>query len=382
MNIADSFCVANPSNLSSTTTTKSSVSCAGCGITAAPTILTYTNSVVQVTANSSVTVIPYVTVYDSGENVTHFSTYTQYSSGASGAGLHTSGAPIVWTTLGTTLTFPTTYIAYPSVKAGAYSLSGDVCISSATSVKLQPSDVTHLIFPLPSGEGEAQAASSAAEYIESLPSITALVAPNDPSQCSFLTPNNIVEATATQAPAKSSIEAVTHTSVRLLTSLGQSVIVRSSGTALPDNQGSTSAVSPPPTSTAGNGGTGSHSGGGGGGTGGGSSGGGSSIHSTPTSTPVLVIEGSTITAGPSGVFIVPGPSGSITITPGGSAQVVGTETISVASGASVAVINGQTSSIVYATGGAYAGPAPVFAMRLWVSCFALGFLSMVFGLCL
>jgi hypothetical protein len=98
----------------------------------------------------------------------------------------------------------------------------------------------------------------------------------------------------------------------------------------------------------------------------------------------LNIGGSTIAAGPSGVFNV----GGNTLTPGGTAVVGGT-TISLAPGGSVAVVNGKTSTLAIATGNVggaiasgvgYTGAvATGAAAKVWISGFAVGALGLLVG---
>jgi len=100
--------------------------------------------------------------------------------------------------------------------------------------------------------------------------------------------------------------------------------------------------------------------------------------------PVLNIGGSTIVAGPSGVFNI----GGNTLTPGGTAVVGGT-TISLAPGGSVAVVNGKTSTLAIATGNVggaiasgvgYTGAvATGAAAKVWISGFAVGALGLFVG---
>ncbi|KIW03839.1 uncharacterized protein PV09_05138 [Verruconis gallopava] len=356
--------VTSPSNLS---TSLSVSSCSGCAISATQTLLSFPQSVQEVTSSLSVTVIPYVTVYDDGTSITNYATYTKYKSGQSTQGLATSPAPLTWETFGTTLTYPTTYYAYLGVSAGPNKLSGTICRATPSPAVLDPSDQARLVFPFTSEEGNDVPTKSAQSVLDSLPTISALVSPNAPAQCSHAI--GVIEFSsatpvATESGTSAALAAVVHTSVRFLTTQGQAVVTRASGTAPPpqsqvnDNGGS----SPSPT----NGGQGGNN--------------------NQQSTPVINWGGSTITAGPSGVWNIGGHS----VTAGGSAQIIDGTTVSIAAGGSVAVINGHTSSLEsakpsssgglsQATGGA-GGQVSVFVpLATWFAAISIGFLGLLVG---
>lgn len=271
--------------------------------------------------------------------------------------MHTDAPSLTWEALGTTLTYPTTYLAYQSISAGASSRSGASCTLSLSSVKLAPSDQAHLIFAIGSGVNTADLTKSAQSFLDTLPTISALVSPNQPSECShglgFQVFQTGVASTATP------VAAVQHTSVRYLTTKGQAVITRATGNA-----------PPPQSQNQGGDGTGSNGGQGG--------------NNNQPSTPVIDWGGSTITAGPSGVWNIGGHS----VTAGGSAQVVDGTTVSIAAGGSVAVLNGQTSSLgavkpsssgpAQATGGAL-GQVPG-SIATWFAGGAIGILGMFVGI--
>lgn len=301
--------------------------------------------------------------YENGTEVTSYST-VQSTSGASAQTSFTNpSTPLTWTTLGTTLTYPTTYLAFLSPLAGvSKTFTGDnaFCYASLTAVSLGPTDYAHLIFPsfaAPDPKHDS-ITSAVSAYLDTIPSITAAVSPYKPGVCShFVGPpqSSGTSTTALALPsqtsaASSSVAVVTHTSVAFLLSTGRPVISKVGS----DYQIPIPNTTPQPISTG--------------------PGQGTTTTSTPpppslSSTPVLNIGGSTITAGPSGGFSI----GGTTLTPGGTAVVGGT-TISLASGGSVAVVNGQTSSLSSA---AYTGPQVTnAASQLEFSGAALG----IFGL--
>ena len=115
----------------------------------------------QVTKEQSITIIPYVTVYEDGNNITNWSTYTNYKPGqGQQTGIYTDDTPILtWEALGTTLTYPTTYVAFPKVYAGANRLTTPVstarCTASLTSLQLDQSETIALIFPSGAGAIES-----------------------------------------------------------------------------------------------------------------------------------------------------------------------------------------------------------------------------------
>lgn len=84
------------------------------------------------------------------------------------------------------------------------------------------------------------------------------------------------------------------------------------------------------------------------------------------------VAGSTITAGPSGAFVVGGQI----LAPGGTAIVSGT-TMFLAAGGSVVVVNGKTSTLTPATPG-YTGPmATGTASKLWISGAGVGAVGLI-----
>lgn len=287
-----------------------STSCNGCVVHLEPRTLSYTRPVSEIVSSQSVTVIPYITIYDTG-NVTEYSTYTVYNSAsASTDGIARPPAPLTWETLGRTLTYPTTYLAFPEVSAGTSAITGTTCGRSLTPLILQPTDQARLIFP--SGAGGlplAEITSSASSYVDTLASLRPLVAPFQPSQCShgYAALRPPVPAASSEITA-SSAEAITHITVQYLTTQGPGVIVRRTGTAPPPDQQTT-----PPA----NGGQGGNN-----------------------NQPTMTLGGSTYTGAPGGGWNIAGQ----TLTAGGPAHTVGGTTISVAQGGSV-VINGQTTSV-------------------------------------
>jgi hypothetical protein len=337
-------------------------SCGGCTITAGPKTLTYPADVSEVTKSVTATVIPFIYQYDNGTEVTSYSTYT-----ASGGvqSVFTSPARVTWTTLGTVLTYPTTYLAFISPLAGVSSSqtgANGFCYASLTTISIQTPAYSNLIFPSTAPADHDIITSAASKYLDTLPSIAAAVSPYKPAACSHLigvdsskisgSPTN--PAFTTSRTVLVSIEPVTHTSVAFLLQTGKPVITRVP--AVGQNQG------------------------------GGSQGGGYQGSTTPGSnynpttgpskppssvTPILNVGGSSITAGPSGDFAI----GTRTLTRGGSAVVDGT-TVVLATDGSVVVINGQTSTLAATSTG------PVVngdASRVGLSGFAvavIGFLGL------
>jgi hypothetical protein len=302
----------------SITSSNLSISCAGCAIVAPPTVLSYPSEVSETETSLSVTVIPYITVYENG-NVTNWSTYTVYNSASSDGGLAPPAPSLTWETLGTTLTYPTTYIAFDDISAGASRRGGSGCTRSLEDVTLQPADQARLIFPTSRGVAIADITNSAKAVWNTLPALTELVAPLAPASCSVVTNADLLGGplstrtaagvppltTATEA---TSAAAVVLTSVRYLTTKGQDVIIRRTGNAPPQQQ-----------STPANGGQGGDN------------------NSPPG--PTITWGRSTYTGKPGGGWNFGGGD----ITPGGPAQTIDGTTISVAPGGSV-VFNGQTTT--------------------------------------
>lgn len=343
-----------PGNLSTT--------CAGCVIHADQTILSYPASVSETVTSSSVTVIPYVTVYDDGQSRTEYSTYTAYASGSANTAI-VPAAPLTWETYGTVLTYPTTYFAYPSVSAATSTRRGDgSCTFSLTPLTVQPSDQARLIFPSTPGIDIAAVTSSAKALLDSVNGVAPIVSPFAPASCSKGIGGQAVLGTqTTQAPAatpiatSASVEAVTHTSVRYLTTQGQAVITRRTGNAPPQQEQTN-----PPSNIPSNGGQGGNN------------------NQSPA--PTITWGGSTYTGGAGGSWNF----GQGSLTPGGPAQTIGGTTVSVAPGGSV-VFNGQTTSAsspttsgpVQATGGAE--PQVPKSLVSWAAGGAIGFLGVFVG---
>jgi hypothetical protein len=230
--------------------------------------------------------------------------------------------------------------------------SNSFCYASLSIISLPTSDYSHLIFPSSTPADLSSIIASVTGYLDALPQITAAIAPYQPASCSqFVT--TVQVGTGTLNPVESSATAtllnpVTHTTVALLVQTGKPVITKVSADAQINTGGGTTTT---PTSTS-------------------KSPSGNTVTSTSAmvtkTSPVLDIGGSTITAGPSGAFNVAGQ----TLTPGGSAVVVGGTTISIASGGSVAVINGQTSTLSSTT--FTAAQATGGVARVWTNGLALG----------
>jgi hypothetical protein len=335
-------------------------SCGGCTITAGPVTFTYPSPVSEVTSSVTVTVVPFIYQYPNGTEVTVNSTYQQYTAGATGQSIVTSPAytPLTWTTLGTVLTYPTTYLGFVSPLAGVSKEAAGAdsfCYASLTTVGLGPSDYPHLIFPFNVPEDRAVIIASASVYLDTVPSMTAAVFPYAPSACSHL-----IGTGTSQAPEKTSTAAtenpMIHTSVSVLVQVGKPVITRVPAESQIAGAGTTSGYPPASTPT--------------------SNGSGGKTTAPPAGgtakvSPVLGVGGSTITPDASGVYNVGGQ----TITPGGSAVVVDGTTISIASGGSVAVVNGQTSTLASTT---FSAPESTgAAAKLWASGVALGAVGIV-----
>lgn len=352
------------------------LSCTGCVIHAGPqTLLSFTGNVQETVTSQSVTVIPYITVFDNG-NVTNWSTYTVYNSGSPTEGLASAPPLLTWETLGTTLTYPTTYVAFPDISAGTSRKAQGSCASaSLAEVPLQPTDQARLIFPTSSGKPFAEITQSVSSIMDSLPGISALVSPFPPSRCSKgFERSALGELTATKSPgapgaeppqftATSAAEAIIHTSVRYLTTQGPPQIIKRTGNAPPPEQQTT----PPP-----NGGGKPPSNGGQGG------------NNNQQPPPTITWGGFTYTGKSGGGWNF---GGGADLTPGGPAQTIGGTTVSVADGGSV-VFNGQTTTpggaaqssggAAEATGGAdvKAPGSPV----TWAAGGAIGVLGMVVGI--
>jgi len=315
-----------------------------------PTVLTYPQVVSNVIQTSTLTAIPYITQYDNGTNITSYSTVYHTDATLNTAPTTTN---LTWTTLGTTLTFPTTYLAFPSLVAGVskqFTGANSFCYASLAAVRLGNSDLAHLIFPSSTPADHDRITASVGSILDSLPTISAMISPYKPSQCSQFVGSSQVPAptsVATNAPASSasssvaatnvgSAPAVTHTSVRFLTTQGQAVITRVSaeeqttnGPSTPGNTSGGKSTSTPQPGTTSRPGTTSQPG------------------TTPKPAAVLSVGSVVVTAGPSGAFNI---GGGKTLTPGGTAVVGGT-TVSLAAGGSVAVLNGQTSTLGTTAGG-------------------------------
>ncbi|KAF2425684.1 hypothetical protein EJ08DRAFT_395341 [Tothia fuscella] len=327
------------------TLTANGSSCGGCTVTVGPKTLTFpNNNVAEVTRSVTATVVPYVFQYDNGTEVTSLSTFSAAGGGAQT--VYTAPSALTWSTYGTVLTYPTTYLAFVSPLAGiskSQTGANAFCYASLTTVALKASDYAKLIYPAAAVAAEHDIITAAvSSYLDTLPSVTAAVAPYKPAECSHFvgppqTSSGIVSipvaSSSDSRTIEASLEPVTHTSVAFLLQTGKPIITRIGAAGM--NQGG-----------------GSSSGGGGSSPGGGTTTG-NTPGGTPASapppptakpTPVLNIGGSTITAGTNGAFNVGGQN----LTPGG-AVVVSSTTYVLATDGTVAVVNGATSTLSSAT---------------------------------
>lgn len=269
--------------------------------------------------------------------------------------------------------YPTTYLAFPSPVAGVskfFSSANSFCYASLTAVRLNPTDISHLIYPSTTPADHDLITASVVSFLETLPTISAAVSPFAPRQCKPFagqTSGTVapIVGSSTSVPATvplaSSVAVVTHTSVQFLITQGQAVITRSPGTAQPQTS--------PQATPQGASGMGNVGG---------------SITSAASNSPVMTVGGTAITAGPGGVFTLGGK----TLTPGGSAVVVKGTTISLITGGSAAVVNGHTSTLAAATDspsstsstltpGLMAGST---SLRIRISGAAMGTLGFLVGL--
>ena len=278
--------------------------CAPCSVAVTETLLSFPVPVNETTETATATVIPYVTEYPDGTNVTSYSTYSNYNPTAALNNNFTapSATPLTWTTLGFTLTYPTTYLAYPSPEAGmnavlteqgtsyCYVRNFTVLTHLPSSSLLIPYNETlfgETATPTPSGtvlsgtaippgsatpsnapaslalETTASAykslSSSLLSWLDTLPQLSAIVG-GDPRRCSqTVGPITGAAAVATTLAVPPPTAAFVHTSVAVLTSTGNAVT--SSATSLPD-QGQSPAGGQGAVQTAGGGGSEGEGGGG------------------------------------------------------------------------------------------------------------------------
>ena len=379
------------SNGSAETTTyaplTTNFTCAPCTVSVQETVLSFPVPVNVTTETATATVIPYITQYPDGTNVTSYSTYSDYMANANSNANFTAPAsePLTWTTLGFTLTYPTTYIAFPSPEAGINSIyivnSTSYCyatnltaipnLSSASllfpyntiNLTATPTTQTAQVFaaattttPLtstaPSFLPIAQTAlasltSALLSYLDTLPQLSSIVSTN-PLACSqtvVLSISEIIAAT-TAATNFVPIATVQHTSVAVLTETGPALVTVV--TAVPDQEGSGTA-------------------GGNAATTGASNAGGSSIEYVTVGSSSFLVSaaqngGGDIVIGDDYATLAPGSgiaingvpvsyevSGSTTaLIVGGSAvsgHVYGGATVSLAAGGSSAVINGPSETL-------------------------------------
>lgn len=291
--------------------------CAPCSVAVTETLLSFPVPVNETTETATATVIPYVTEYPDGTNVTSYSTYSDYNPTAALNNNFTapSTTPLTWTTLGFTLTYPTTYLAYPSPEAGKNAILTEqgtsYCyVENFTLLTHLPSSSLLIVYnetlfggtgtPAQTGiaqTGTAQTdtaappsndavslalettasaymslSSSLLSWLDTLPQLSAIVG-GDPRRCSQTVGPFTGEASAATTVALTPpppTAAFVHTSVAVLTSTGAAVT--SSASSLPD-QGQSPAGGASGAGAAQTGGSGESGGGGGGSTGAGSGGG-------------------------------------------------------------------------------------------------------------
>ena len=201
--------------------------CPGCAVVVMRDTLTYPGDVSLDLQTVTATVIPYVTVYADGSKSTSFSTVDTSSSQFQ----EPSNTPLTWFTYGTALTYPTTYLAFPSPLAGfAQEFVFDntsVCeVLAYTPVPIPTAQLSNLIFP---ADSPARITHEVFGYLDSLPTITAIVGGVDPRSCSqtigqppipFMT---LTTVAASVPPAPPPPLPFSHTSVAVLTQIGKPV---------------------------------------------------------------------------------------------------------------------------------------------------------------
>ncbi|KAF2396899.1 hypothetical protein EJ06DRAFT_584881 [Trichodelitschia bisporula] len=306
---------ANTTSISTSTLPAPPGSCTGCTVNIFKTTLSYPGMVREVTTTQKATIVPYLYIYPNGETVTSFSTYAVYTSSATAQKPLSTPEAVTWTTLGVTLTYPTTYVAFTSPLAGSnkpFTGGNAFCYASLTTIPLPAPSQARLIFPVDVPDPRP----SVSAFLDALPAVSAAVG-GDPSSCVHEiggpARSPLLTSSSTLLGAPSGAPAVTHTSVQVLAVSARAVIVKATG-------------APPAAGQQGGGSSGSGGSGGGGAVGGDGGGG------------VIVLPSTTLTAGPGGTFVVNGQ----TLSPGGSGVVVGGQTVSVAPGGGEAVIGTRT----------------------------------------
>lgn len=307
-----------PNSTDIDTTTTPPFTCAPCTVSVTETLLTFPVPVNLTLSTATATVIPYITEYPDGTNVTSYSTFSAYTENATSNNNFTTPTttPLTWKTLGFTLTYPTSYIAYPSPEAGinnVFAVNGtSYCYAENFTVVPNIPTASILfsynatIFGLPAAtsatatdnsgsqlsttseaSSEPTSLSSAAvnsayasltssllSFLDGLPQLSSIVSTN-PASCSQIVGGftNLASAVTSFTLNTVPTATVVHTSVAVLTQTGQAVFT--TATSSPDNGGGNGNGNGNSGQSSAGGGGDNSGGGGNGNSGSGSSGGGS-----------------------------------------------------------------------------------------------------------
>jgi len=190
-----------------------------------PTTLTYPFPINLKESIVTATVIPIIKTYPDGRRITTTSTFFHYDSTSNVTFTPPKTSLITWNTLGTILTYPTVYVAYPTpelILNTPKSTSGQltatpVCVEETTKIPLPEASTTKFIFPSTDQSQPTPGADIIFALLDELPILTSLLH-GDPRKChhgapipSFLTTPVI------------GFEPVVHTTVSVLTTIGAAV---------------------------------------------------------------------------------------------------------------------------------------------------------------
>ncbi|KAF2666525.1 hypothetical protein BT63DRAFT_310895 [Microthyrium microscopicum] len=192
-----------------------------CTVRLFPTTVSYPFPLDLRQENVTATVIPIVYTYANGSSYTTSSIYEAWNPTSNATWVPPPTTTFTWSQFGTTLTYPTTYIAYPTptlILHSTLTARGGIptCAEDDEPIPVPPESTSKLVFP--STPGDPTPETSKAYYlVDGLPALTSLLNGGDPRTCFHGVPQP-----ARETPAFG-IQPQVHTTVSVLTQTGLQV---------------------------------------------------------------------------------------------------------------------------------------------------------------
>ncbi|TID17829.1 putative dipeptidyl peptidase 4 [Venturia nashicola] len=153
--------------------------CTSCAVAAKEFYLSYPYSISTVATPVIVTIVPYITSYDDGSQETNWRTETRGSNGPDSVNgpLGTQEPKLTWEPYsGVTLTYPTTYVNFPSPYGGLDILSNGACVTATTPLTLPTNSEQGLIYPVTKPDWDTRlpwnVTQQMLDYLDSIPAIS------------------------------------------------------------------------------------------------------------------------------------------------------------------------------------------------------------------